>query len=810
MHLLRIAAVACIASLHLLAGAAQAAVGDLQGVSCDVVDGVEHCSIQIAPGTTLEGPVDAWAPHSDANGFEFDNGAQRLSVRFCDPLAEVPGNLLTDVCFETIRGTNQLQLPQIGFLESLATLERPLVTMGMDTGENLAADPVLELAPDLVAMLDDENRYAVYLNDTAGFTASIPGLEFIELSAGGDRTAVVVGMNELFLYYEGELPGLPKKEDDDDSDSTDTDSDSGSDGSSDSGSDSSSDPNADSGSESGSGDGSDPDPNTDPNGEGDPNADPNAEEEPEEEEEENPDGAVAIKFNGGIPFTPLRSRGVEADMTPFEGHIYVKGPVPVATGFEVDGTLVFDVDPDDDGDHPFEPSFYESVDLRIGANGTLQMAIPVIEIPELALEFGDATVIGMLSDDRDALTFSGIVSPDEFFGSLPLPLGANGVIEGWGRFVAQDVLGTYAHLEGEMGVDGEALGALLGLELGTIQSADAVMDISAAGLTLQGSTSSALHPDLAPNGSIGMLVHVGADPSNWAMELQGDLTVAGQGLRDGVIRVDANGVTVQGILLQGGTEFFVLGNLGPDGLRIEGQVELAPIAANGAARELAALGVSQALDQVETAQAQVDAASSTVGAAQSALSDAQSALASANSALSSANSSLSYHKGKYSYHSSKYSYWKKKSCKRFDVSCKAKRSSKKAYYSGKKAYYASKVTLYNGIVAGAKATVSAAQASVNAAQSALDAAQAELASLQASLATKQALLAQAEAALASLPVIDAEIEMIVSVIFENGAFDGAVDATMGGAPLAGGTLTFGNPGTACVTIPGSPEICQPF
>ena len=347
-------------ALFLLAGVAHAAIGDLQGVRCDTLaDGQEFCAVQLAPGTWIQGPSDAWAPHEDMNGFEFDDGEQRLSARFCDPREAPPENLLTGVCYDTIRGTQQFQVPRIGFLGSVVTPEAPLVSVGLDSGENLANDETLELAPDLVAMLDDADKYLLMLKDTAGFTASVPGLDFLELSAGGDRTAVVVGMDELFLYFEGQLPGLPKQpEKDDDSESSDSSSDSSASDSGDDGGDGSSDTGA-AGSES----------SNDPNGEGtqeDATAEP--EEEREQEDEEGGPDAVAIKIDGGIPFTPLRTRGVEGDMQGFEGHVYVKGPVPVAPGFEIDGTLVFDVDPDRDGDHPFQADFYESVDLRIGAN----------------------------------------------------------------------------------------------------------------------------------------------------------------------------------------------------------------------------------------------------------------------------------------------------------------------------------------------------------------------------------------------------------------------------------------------------------
>jgi cob(I)alamin adenosyltransferase len=799
MTFLRTLSILTITGLLVAAGA-QAAIGDLAGVDCGLEAGVERCAVEIAPGTVLEGPVDAFAEHADANGFEFDDGAQRLSVRFCDPYTEVPENALTELCFDSIRGTKYAEIAQIGFLGALVTREPPLTTVGLDTGANLVAD--LALAPDLVAMLDDEDKYLVYLSDTAGFSAEIPGLDFIRLSSGGDRTAYVLGMDELFFYYEGELPGLPPKKKKDD--------DAGSDGTSDSGT-SDSTGSSDSTPSDTTSD-STPDSTTETSSESDTGSSDAEEstEETEEEEGENPSGAVAIKFDGGIPWAPLRNRGVEADLLPFDGHIYVKGPIPVATGFEIDGTFVFDVDPDDDGDHPFELPFYESVDLTVGANGVLQMALPMIEIPGLSLEFGEASVTGALSEDRDAFVFSGRVSPDDFLAGLPIPLGANGNVEGWGRFVADDVLGTYAHLEGAMGVDGAALGALLGLELGTLQSVDAVLDVNAAGITLQGSTTSALHPDLAPNGSIGMLVHVGPNPAGWVMELRGDLTVAGQGLRDAFVRVDAAGVTVQGVLRQGQTDFLVIGNLGPAGLVITGQVALAPIAANGAERALAAAAVSDLLAQVEAAQASVDQAAAAVASAQSALVDAQATLASAQSALSSAQGSLSYYESKYSYHRSKYNYWKKKSCKWYDAECQAKRASKLAYYSGKMSYYAGKITLYKGIVASAKAAVAAAQATVDAAQAVLGAAAAELAALQADLASKQALLAEAEARLASLPVIDAEIEMTVTVHFENGVFDGWLEVSMGGFALGGGTLDFGPPATACVTLPGSPAVCQTF
>jgi hypothetical protein len=749
----------------------------------------------------ISAPPEAWLPHVDLNGFDVSHGELNLSVRFC------PGSVAAgQFCLDTLRGTERTAVPQIPFLSEFVTQEPPLSTLGLDLGANLVGDD-LGLSSDLEAMLQPDRKYLIAHTVSSGLSAQIPGLDFLKLSTGGDPTTFVMGAEHPFFYYEGEFsfPFGEKKQSDD------TQNDDGSSSTDDGSDQASNDPNTNP-------DASDPnatDPNADPNDPQDPQQqEPQAAEQDEEPESEPPVFAVALDSDGHIPFTPLRKVGVESYMTGFEGHLYVRGPVPISALVELDGTVVVDLDPDEDQDHPFEAAYYTSPDVELGGNGALTVALPFdfVDLSALGLELGDATATAKVSETEDRVVFTGVVTSEGFLAELPIPIPIrpDARVEAWGRVSGTDPLGSYAHLEGAMGVSLSGLGALLGLPLGDLAAADAMLDVSAAGVTLQGSTHSSVHPSIA-SGALALMVHVPTQGNGGFVQLQGDVVIAGQEVRDATIRIGADGMTVNGMLLTDQYSFAMVGSFAAAGYRLEGSTSVAdPIALNAETRAVAALALEIQRAALAGLQADLAAHQATLAAIQSDLSAAQSAVAAAqaevnrlqtliNSATSSRNSAWN-----------SYLSWSRKSCAWYDAVCQATRAANMTYYLGRYTYYAGLVTTYSAAKTVATAALSAAQAVLAGIQTQVTALQNTVASVQSQVNATANGVALAQAALDQLPDVGGQISPVVTIILENGIASGRVDATWNGMPLGGGTVRLSDPAEACVEIPGAGPLCTPL
>jgi hypothetical protein len=792
-----LALVAALVAIVAVRASAQApaAIDSLPGVECafSPAAGGEVCGVELAPGMRVEAPRAAWLTHPDLDGFEMKDGPVELSVRFC------PGSVAAGrFCLESLRGKLRPELPRIPFLSSFVSPEPPLATIGLDLGANLTADD-LGLSSDLMAMLNPDRKYLIHHTVGAGISAQIPGLDFLKLSTGGEPTTYVVGAEHPFFYFEGEFEfpfGDKKNPDDSDADADSSDSDSEPD------------------SEPDNAEWSETDPNAEVE-ESDTVTQPAQKKESEDEDEDDaPSFAVALDADGGIPFTPLRKVGVEAYMESFTGHLYVRGPVPIATGVELDGTVIIDLDPDGDGDHPFEAAYYTSFDLALGGNGALAVALPFdfVDLSALGLELGDASARATVSEDEDAVVFTGLVTSEEFLMGLPIPIPIrpDASIEAWGRVSGQDPLGSYAHLEGEVGVSLAGLGALIGVPLGDLASQDAVIDINAMGVTLSGTTSSQIHPDIA-SGAMQLTVHVPTMGGLAYVELRGDVVIAGEGVRGATVRVDAEGMRVNGVLVTNQYSFQMVGVFAAAGYRLEGSTTLAdPIALNAESRAAAAFALSVQQSILAGAQADLAANQATLAALQRAFNDAQTGVAIAQAEVSRLQSLInSAAKSRDSAYAS-YLSWSRTSCAWYDAPCQATRLANMSYYLGRYSYFGGLVGTYSAAKTVALAALYVAQGTLSGIQAQLSALQATVASIQAQVNASLKLVAVAQAGLAAMPDISGSISPVVTLILENGQASGRVDATWNGIAIGGGTVSLSDPAEACLEIPLQGTLCMPL
>jgi hypothetical protein len=649
-------------------------------------------------------------------------------------------------------------------------------------------------------MLVPDEKYFVYHTLTQGLDARIPGLDLVKISTGSSPTTFVVGADHPFFYFEGQLklPFGRSKSDGTTDGQTQTQTQTQTDGQTQTstGSQTQTDAQTQDASTTSS-DGSQDAPATTDAAQSDDSA---------------PVLAVAIDSLGGIPFVPLRTVGVEPYLAPFAGQLYLRGPVPIATGVVMDGTVVVNLDPDQDHDTPFDAAYYTSPDIEIGGNGDLSVGLPFdfVDLSALGLELGQATAEAVTSEDRDRVVFSGLVTSQDFLSALPIPIRPDAGVEAWGLVSANQPLSSYVHLAGSMGVSLAGLAKLTGLPLGDISATDAVLDINSWGLVLSGRTSSQIHPDI-PAGDLALTVVVPTQGDGAYVQLQGNLTLAGEELRNATIRIDAHGMTVNGTLFVGSTTFGMLGTVTAAGYHLEGSAAIGdPIAVNAESRAAAeaALTVQQATltdlqEQLASEQASLDAANQDLADAQAAVSSAQAEVNRLQTLVGSATSSRN---SAYSAYRS----WVNKSCAWYDVSCQANRAAKITYYWGRYTYYAGLVGTYSAAKTVALGVLSAAQQALETAQASVSALAAQVAQVQSQLSAAQNGVMQLQTQLAGLPDVSGSVTATVTLVLENGAASGVIAATWDGVAVGGGSVRLSDPAQACVDLSGQGTLCTPL
>jgi len=776
-----VSGLALVPALAFQAGAFEPS--DFAVVDCD---GSGDCVVVVAPGLGLLAPEPAFIPHADGLGFDvvgdvsIPTGGEPvtllesdLSIRL-DPSGSRVAELV---------GVTRMPMPNDGFLGPVEITERPLASMGFAQGAVL-----LQLEGPVADAPIREDRFYFFFNAVARFAAELPP---ISMQTPGGAGVVVLDPIDPFFYLAGEYEGFggDGKEQDDSSQTAAADP---------------ADPSAS----------SSPDPNAaDPNAT-DPNAnDPNASD-PQDDEDDDGAGLAGIGFsvNGLIPFVPARVDGVEDEMPIFDGHLYLATSMPLAPlPISASGEFVFDLDPDDDGDTPFTPvAFAASPDLAYGVNGALDVEIPFLKFFSIGFPLGDATAAVKVDGADVRAAFSGLVTADEFMPDLPLPIRPTGGIRVYGAISAKNPVDFFAHAEGQMGIDAGGLGALSGVPLGELYSQDAVLDVNASGLTVQGSTSASIHPSIALDGSAGFIMFLSpAGDAN--LGIFGAFTIGTEHLENAALIVGTDGVRVYGEYTTGGTRLWMTGVLDGSGYSLSGSAKLAdPIEGN--AQEKLALVNSLLAQQVlvDALRFSADAADAIVSSLLPPVQAARDAVAVAQSAVNGINSDISYQTGRMNSYYSSYTYWKKKSCAWYDASCQTNRAAKMSYYYGKYTYHKGvRAALYVSRDA-ALAVLGAASSSLALAEGNLSSAQAIANLAQAELDHAIAALRDAEAQLAALPEIDGTLDMIATITISNGVVSGSVQGVWNGQPLTDGWVRFGSPGEACLQVPTVGTICSPL
>jgi hypothetical protein len=737
------------------------------------------CRFELAPGIAIDADSGSIQNHTDGLGFDLVGNLEIPTAGEPVVLAEARVEFAVGLGGMVFRnGTALMPFPDQGFLAEIEVSRQPMVSFGVNRGSELGFTG----AP----VQPDRDYFYFY-----GNTILEAGYGPISLTTPGGELSAVLDPTDPYLYIGGELVGLgdDKKKDAADGD--------GSSGNGDSGS-----------SDSGSGDGS-----TDAAGNG-------GEGEGQESQEEG-DGSIAktgfaFSLQGLIPFTPLVTWGVEDRMPAFEGNVYVSGPIPLVPALTLTGETVFSIDPDKDGDHPFEPTWYEghsAPDIAMGGNGILAVGVPFLKFLEFGFDLGKATAVGIVSDLQDSqVVFSGELGIDqeEAFAGLPFPLNLPDPMLVYGVFAPSE-LGSFIHGEGHTGIDPSPVGDLFGVELGPISSTRAVLDISPMGLSLSGTTGTSPIPSLV-FAEAGVNVYIAPDGLSSHFELHGAFRLDGFDLKDARFRVSPEtGVGIAGALQIENTVFGMSGSFGASRYTLSGEAALADAVQINAteALELTNLILQNQQSRAALADALADA-QATLADAQSVANAAESAMIAAQNEVNKIQKDIDYHVYHRNSAYNSYRYWVNKSCKWYDAVCQSTRAANISYHWGRYTYHSGMVTTLSTAKTAALAVLGTAQSVFSAANTSLSAAVAGVNALRTSLDQLAAAAASLQAQLDALPDIEGELRPIVTATVEDGRLTGTVRGEWNGMQLTEGRVSFSSPAEACLTIPGAGELCSPL
>lgn len=463
----------------------------VEALSCTGNAPDDLCSVEIRPGLSLRTARENVAVNPQNTGF-----TMRHEVAIPTPVGDIllsESDLIVELSngspfggVETLRGRSRIPFPTLGFLAAAEVTRQPMVDVGVDLGDNLI--PVEAGGSCTDWCLDAPirpERHYFFFHAQAGFEASIHPITFA--TPNGDVT-MVLDPTDPFFYLNGAVDGLSLG-----------------------------------GGEGGSGDGGGA-----------------------------PSGSLGFGFSEGgwIPFTPVQTNGNVAGVEPFDGHFTLEASGPLAPlPLSLDGTFVYDLDPDEDGDHPFAPAaFAQSPDLAYGGNGILEVGVPFLEVFSFGFELGSASAVVQVAQSGTYGSFSGVMEagvdsilPPE----LPIPIQPHGIVEVSG-FLGEPIQDSFYEWAAQFSIDASVLGDALGLDLADLQATDALLTIDRNGFVLVGSTTSQIHPDIALGGEAALRVVIPVDGSPAYIEMIGEMEVFGTGLQNVILHVGTDGFFVNG------------------------------------------------------------------------------------------------------------------------------------------------------------------------------------------------------------------------------------------------------------------------
>lgn len=520
-------------------------------------------------------------------------------------------------------------------------------------------------------------------------------------------------------------------------------------------------------------------------------------------------GEIAFSWLGGIPFEPATTWGLPADAGRFKGHLYLDATVPLYKFIELTGKVVT---------HTSAEGFEQ------GGNGDVQVAFDLIpNLLSFSFALGNATAGVRVTEDDVTSYFSGIQSPDYTFLPSVIPIvPANDVR------VAGYISSTYPEdsriiAAGTFGYDMSGFRSLTGLDLRDLILSQARLEIGVGGVSLTGRTGASLHPSISLGAEARVEIYFSPrSPEHSYVTMSGEMLVAGIGLQPVRLRLDRDGLFVDGAFVTPISEIAMAGRITKRGPSLSGStsigIDVGEVrAALDAARAkvVEARGRVQGLTRVIEEQralvteersrtiARLVAAHQAMTAAQERVDDLNAAIASHHRAISGYRSQISAKHRWYKRHP-----WYKRSWAWARYT---------AYRAGKNAQIAwryGQIGTLNAAKGVAKAALEVAKRTVTGVERSMAVipmdADPRVAGPLVALETATSALHVAEAALPKLPDIDADIRGQIVVTLTHTGMRGRLEASANGHNLANGRVSFGGRPEACVDLAGLGALCAPF
>ncbi len=280
------------------------------------------------------------------------------------------------------------------------------------------------------------------------------------------------------------------------------------------------------------------------------------------------DLGIAMSLQGLIPFAPQTTWGIGDDIGNFDANLYLQGVIPFARlPLNLDGSLVIDVDANDDGNTLFNSL---APDVEYGGNGTLNVGIDFLEFFSFGFELGNASLGLKTGEGEQNAYFSGMLAPDTGF--LPqelVPIRPSTTVNMAG-LISDDIAKSFLRGEGEYSLDASSLSRLVGVDLGDLTATSATFSADRNGVRLTGLTRSSIYPGVGFDGDAQLDANFTGSPSDWSIGISGQMDIAGTPISQGQLNVSSAGLTLSGDLVTPLTRVGMSGQIDASGIEMRG------------------------------------------------------------------------------------------------------------------------------------------------------------------------------------------------------------------------------------------------
>ncbi len=280
------------------------------------------------------------------------------------------------------------------------------------------------------------------------------------------------------------------------------------------------------------------------------------------------DLGIAMSLRGLIPFTPDTTWGIGDDIGNFDANLYLQGVIPFARWpLNLDGSLVVDVDANDDGQTLFN-SF--TPDVEYGGNGTLNVGVDFLKFFGFSFELGSASLgIKMTNGEQNAY-FSGMLDPDtDFLPQELVPIRPSATVNMAG-LISDDIAKSFLRGEGEFNLDASTLGRLVGINLNNLSTTSATFSADRDGINLTGYTRTSIYPDVGFDGDARLNANFTGSLTSWSIDLSGEMSIANTPISEGRLEVSTAGMLVSGEFVTPLTRIGMNGQIDASGIEMRG------------------------------------------------------------------------------------------------------------------------------------------------------------------------------------------------------------------------------------------------